>query len=93
MPQPKENAMPQPPHTTLRVTQGGRIVIPAVIRHRLGMEVGSDIILTLQDDHATLMNAKAARKRARDWVRKYAKPNTSLSKELMAERKAEAARE
>ena len=79
--------------TILRVTDGGRIVIPAGVRERLGMEVGADLVLTVEDDHATLMNAKAARRMARDRVRRYVPPNKSLSKELMAQRKAEARRE
>jgi len=79
--------------TNLRVADGGRIVIPAEVRERLGMEVGSDLVMTVEDDHATIMNAKAARRRARQLVRRYIKPGVSLSKELMAERKKEAENE
>jgi len=78
---------------TLRVAEGGRIAIPAEVRERLGMEVGTELVLTLEGDHAKLMNAKAARRKAREKVRRYAPPNASLSKELMAERKAEARRQ
>jgi AbrB family looped-hinge helix DNA binding protein len=79
--------------TILRVADGGRIVIPAEVRSRLGMEVGAELVLTVEADHATLMNAKAARRKAREKVRRYVKPGVSLSKELMAQRKAEARRE
>jgi AbrB family looped-hinge helix DNA binding protein len=89
----EEYAMKQELRTTLRVAEGGRIVIPAEVRERLGLAVGSDLVLTVQDDHATLMNAKAARTRARQRVRKYLAPGVSLSEELMAERKKEAGRE
>lgn len=85
--------MKQEVRTTVRVADGGRIVIPAAIRERLGLEVGSDLVLTVEDDHATLMNAKAARRRARQRVRRYVAPGVSLSKELMAQRKQEAGRE
>ncbi|MGA3066013.1 MAG: AbrB/MazE/SpoVT family DNA-binding domain-containing protein [Tepidisphaeraceae bacterium] len=78
---------------TLRVTEGGRIVIPADVRARLGMEVGADLVLTVEDDHAKLMNAKSARRKARERVRRYIPAKAKLSKELMAERKAEAGRE
>jgi AbrB family looped-hinge helix DNA binding protein len=77
----------------IRVAEGGRIVIPAEVRTRLGMQVGADVVLTVDGDQATLMNAASARRRARDRVRQYAHPKASLSKELMAERKAEAQRE
>jgi AbrB family looped-hinge helix DNA binding protein len=89
----QEFAMVQSLRTTLRVTDGGRIVIPAEVRERLGMEVGADLVLTVEDDHATLMNARSARRKARERVRKYVPADVSLSKELMAERKAESRRE
>ena len=89
----EEFAMKQELRTTIRVADGGRIVIPADVRERLGMEVGADLVMTVGGDHVTLMNAKAARHRARQLVRRYVKPGVSLSEELMAERKKEAARE
>ena len=85
--------MRQELRTTLRVADGGRIVIPAQVRERLGLEVGADLVMTVEDDHATLMNAKAARRRARQRVGRYVAPGVSLSEELMAERKKEARRE
>ena len=78
---------------TLKVADGGRIVIPAEVRERLGMEVGSELVLTVEGDCATLMNAKAARRRARERVRRFIPASAKLSEELMTERKAEARRE
>lgn len=78
---------------TLHVADGGRIVIPAKIRHRLGLEVNSDLVITVEDDYATLMNAKAARRKARQRVQRYIDRRTSLSRELLAERKKESERE
>ena len=85
--------MEQPLRATLRVADGGRIVIPIEVCQRLGLEVGSELVLTVEDDQATLMNAKVARRNARERVRRYVKPGVSLSRELMAERKREADRE
>jgi AbrB family looped-hinge helix DNA binding protein len=76
----------------LRVADGGRIVIPADVRAQLDIEVGSELILTVEGDHATLMNAKAARQRARERFRKYVSPDRDLAQELIDERKAEAHR-
>jgi AbrB family looped-hinge helix DNA binding protein len=76
-------------HKTIRISRGGRIVIPAEVRKRLGLEVGTDLVMTVEDDHVTLMNAKAARRRPRQLVRRYVKPGVSLSEELMAERRKE----
>jgi bifunctional DNA-binding transcriptional regulator/antitoxin component of YhaV-PrlF toxin-antitoxin module len=78
---------------TLRVAEGGRIVIPLEVRRRLGLDVGADLVMTVEDDRATIMNAKAARRRARQRVRQYVEPGASLSEDLLAERKKEAERE
>ena len=85
--------MGQGTRTTLRVADGGRIVIPAEVRRQLGLEIGADVVLAVEDDHATLMSAVAARRRARARVRRYVGPDESLSEELMAERRQEAERE
>jgi AbrB family looped-hinge helix DNA binding protein len=77
----------------LRIAEGGRIVIPAAVREMLGMSVGSEVILTVEADQATLVNATTARRRAQERVRKYIAPGTKLSEELMADRKKEFARE
>ena len=79
--------------TKLRLADGGRIVIPAEVRHRLGLKVGDDLVITVEDDHATLINAKVARRRAIQRVQHYIPASVSLSEELLAERKREAQRE
>ncbi len=78
---------------TVRVGTGGRIVIPVEVRRRLGLEVGAKLVLTVEDDRVTLMSAKAARRSACELVARYVPPGVSLSEELMAERKQEAARQ
>ena len=77
----------------LRVAAGGRVVIPAEVRRQLGVEVGSEVLLTVEHDCAILMSPRAAIRRAQQLVRQYIKPGVSLSAELMAERKREAERE
>ncbi len=79
--------------TTLRIADGGRIVIPAEVRQRLGLEVGTEVVLTVEDDRAILTSAKAARRNALKRVRRYIPSGESLSQELMAERRKEAERE
>ena len=85
--------MPNRLCTSVRVSAGGRIVIPAEVRERLGLDVGTRLVMTVEDDHATIMSAKAARHQACELVRKYVPADVSLSEELMAERKIEAERE
>jgi AbrB family looped-hinge helix DNA binding protein len=84
-----ENNIP----TSVKVAEGGRIVIPRDVRQRLGMEIGTELILTVEEDHLKLMNAKATRQKARQRVQKYIPKGTDLSKELIAERRAETRRD
>lgn len=76
-----------------RVAQGGRVVIPASVRRQLGLVVGAEVVITVEDDHAVVANAKSARRRAKQLVRRMVPKEVSLSNELMAERKREAGRE
>ena len=78
---------------TLRVADGGRIVLPAAVRKQLGIEIGAKVVITVTGDEATLMSRQAALRRAQEIVRRYIPPGVSLSEELMAERKLEAERE
>jgi len=79
--------------TTTRITEGGRIVIPAEIRKLCKLEVGTEVVLTVENNHVTLMSEDAAIDEARALVRKYIPKGAKLSEELMAERRQEAARE
>ena len=89
----KEPAMKQEMRTNIRIAEGGRIVIPTKVRRRLGLDIGDSLVLSVEDDRATIMNPRAARQRARQRVRRYVKPGVNLGDELMAERKKESARE
>ncbi len=72
--------MKQELRASLRLAVGGRIVIPAAMRQRLGLHVGSNVVRTVENDHAVLMNAKAARRRAQRRVRRYVTPVSASAK-------------
>jgi len=78
---------------TTRVAEGGRIVIPAAVRKRLGLKVGTRLVLTVDGDSATLVTVETALRRVQEWVCQLVGPGVSLSEELMAERKEEFKRE
>jgi AbrB family looped-hinge helix DNA binding protein len=78
---------------SIRVAEGGRIVIPADIRKQCGLEVGTDVIVAVEDDHVTLRSASAAIQKAQAIVARHVPRGISLSRELLAERKREARRE
>lgn len=75
------------------MTEGGRIVIPAEYRQALGLHVGDELIIRLEDGSLRLFTPEQAIKYAQDLLRPYLPQNRSLSDELLAERRAEAAEE
>jgi AbrB family looped-hinge helix DNA binding protein len=77
--------------TRMRVNENGRVVIPASFRKRLGIRVGDEVVLQIQDDELRITTMKRNIERAQRLVRKHVKPGTSLVDELIAERR-EAAR-
>jgi AbrB family looped-hinge helix DNA binding protein len=76
-----------------KIGEGGRIVIPAEYRRALGLKVGDNVTLTLDDDELRLTTRRAAIKRAQRILRQYIPEGRMLSDELIAERRREAALE
>jgi len=82
-----------PEKTRLKMSQNGRIVIPADFRKALGVAEGGEIILRWEDDELRISTMKKNIERAQRHVRQYVKPGVSLVDELIADRRREAARE
>ena len=76
-----------------KLDSGGRIVIPAAMRKALNLEPGDDVQVALVDGALRIVGRDAAIARAQALVRKYIPGDVSLSDQLIAERRAEAARE
>lgn len=77
--------------TRLRVADNGRIVIPAEFRKALGIEIGDEVVLRVQDNELRISTQQARIQRAQQRARLRLKPGTSLVNELLSERR-EAAR-
>jgi len=77
--------------TRTRVSQNGRVVIPASFRKTLGINVGDEVLLRLQDDELRITTQQRRIQHAQRRARRYVKAGTSLVDELLAERR-EAAR-
>jgi AbrB family looped-hinge helix DNA binding protein len=75
-----------------RVNENGRVVIPASFRKALGIEVGDEVVLRIEDDEVRITTQQRRIQRAQRRARKYVKRETSLVSELLAERR-EAARD
>jgi AbrB family looped-hinge helix DNA binding protein len=79
--------------TRMRVNENGRVVIPASFRKALGINVGDEIVLRIEDDELRIMTLKRRLERAQESIRRYIKPGRSLVDELIAERREAAKRE
>lgn len=76
-----------------KVTQGGRIVIPAEMRKQLGIEIGEDVNLTLENDAVKISTRKVALRRIQEAVKLFGDKDYSIVDELIAERRKEAENE
>ena len=76
-----------------KVDRHGRVVIPAEYRRALGLRAGDAVVVQLDDGALRILTRAQAIRRAQEIVAKYVSPERSLVDELIAERRAEAARE
>lgn len=76
--------------TSVRITEGGRIVIPAEFRRALGLNVGDELLMQVEDGELRLFTLEQGIKRAQETYRKYVPANRDLVGELIRERHAEA---
>jgi len=77
----------------LKLSENGRVVIPAHVRKDLGVESGGEILLERQKDGYRLTTRRQRIKEAQETIRRYIKPGVSLVDELIAERREAAERE
>ena len=68
----------------------GRVVIPAGIRHQLGITEGSELVALVEGEAVVLVPRSAIKSRLRSI---FADVGTSMRQELIDERRAEAGRE
>ncbi|MFZ4747985.1 MAG: AbrB/MazE/SpoVT family DNA-binding domain-containing protein [Sphingomonas sp.] len=76
-----------------KVVSGGRVQLPAAMRNAVGLADGDTVVLELVDGEIHLRSQKAMLARVRARLRPYLEEGTSVVDELIAERRAEAARE
>lgn len=75
---------------TVEVGDRGRLVIPAAVREQLGLHPGSRLNMRVENGALVLMTPEAAERELWDM---FADVGESLADELVADRKAEVARE
>jgi len=76
-----------------RVTDAGRVVIPAELRKEFGIEEGEEIIFSKDENGIRITTLREAMRQAQDYFASLAPPEVCMSEELLRERREEAARE
>lgn len=79
----------------VQVSHGGRIVIPADIRQKMGIGIGDEVLLTWREDSHELSIAtrKQRLQRARQLVQQHVQAKHSIVDELIQERRETAIHE
>ncbi|WP_164821577.1 AbrB/MazE/SpoVT family DNA-binding domain-containing protein [Paenibacillus koleovorans] len=79
----------------MKISEGGRIVIPIEFRKALGVDIGDELILHMEDGKMLLLTRRQALQYVQDQVSFYknVQDRRLLADELIAERKIEAADE
>lgn len=78
----------------VKVSDGGRVVIPAEYRARLGIGVGDVLFWREEGEQLVLSSRAAGIRRAQALVKQFIKPGSpSVVDELIRERRDEAARD
>lgn len=76
-----------------RVNENGRVVIPVEFRRDLGINPGDTVVLRVENNELKITTLQQRLAKAQQWMRKHVAPGTSLSDELIAERREAAKRE
>ena len=76
-----------------KIIKGGRLILPAEFRRQLDLKDGDRVTIEMVDDQLKISSQMAAVRRLQAKIAQYVPEGVSLVDELIAERRAEAARE
>ena len=73
----------------VRMSEGGRVVIPVQMRDAMGVKPGDELLLRLDEKVLRVFSLDEALRQAQAVVRRYVEPGRSLSAELIRDRRRE----
>jgi AbrB family looped-hinge helix DNA binding protein len=79
--------------TPVKIGEGGRIVIPSEYRKELGIDIGDELLLHMENGKMILMTRKRAIAYVQEQMEKYSTGGRVLSEELLADRREDAKHE
>jgi bifunctional DNA-binding transcriptional regulator/antitoxin component of YhaV-PrlF toxin-antitoxin module len=85
------DAMSDVLHT--RMSKEGRVLIPAEMRHALGLQAEEPLKLYIVDGELRIVSRREGIRRAQAIAARYKQPGLSVVDEFIAEKRAEAQRE
>jgi len=74
----------------VKIIEGGKLIIPAAFRRKLGIDTGDTVVLELGEDGLHVRSLSSAVRRAQEIVREFVPDDVSLADDLIAERRVEA---
>lgn len=77
----------------VKIIDGGKLIIPAAFRRKLGIDTGDTVVIELGEDGLHVRSLSSAVRRAQEIVREFLPEGTDLADELIADRKVEAEHE
>lgn len=78
---------------TIKVAADGRILVPSHLRRAAGIERGKSVTVKFEDGRLVIEDSMASLKRLQDLLAPLWIPGESVVDDLIADRRAEAARE
>jgi AbrB family looped-hinge helix DNA binding protein len=76
-----------------KIGPGGRLVIPVAQRRELGLEIGDQVMIRVEDDELRVVSLDQRVKRIQALVRRHNPRGERLSESLIRDRRADAARD
>jgi AbrB family looped-hinge helix DNA binding protein len=76
-----------------KIGAGGRVIIPSLMREKLHLSIGDEIILHLKEEELYITTVEYALLKIREKVKQHNKKNISLVSDLLNTRRIEASHE
>ena len=75
--------------TNVILSQGGRILVPAKMRKALGVEVGDELLMRVENQELRIFNLQHAVKEAQELMEKYNPEKKCMSDDIIKDRRNE----
>ncbi len=76
--------------TKVKLTQGGRIIVPMNMRKALAIEIGDELLMQVENQELKIFNVHHAVTEAQKLMAKYNPLKLSLSDQIIEDRRNEA---